>query len=235
MNDKIDMYGTLFNLPEKDIIHNKLYRLKELIDCKKIRENTVDIESDFYMITDSEGFYTVDSIIFLVKVEITESRPYTNGKITKIINKEEITLDALVILLSLNNKLKESADIVISELDETEKNLIKNYEKKGIYYEFSFNERGKLKVYLEFKSQGYSIDIDTVYNDINLYLPGLKDSVNYNAFSIDKDIANDVLLLGINFMEKHSLQRLENGVVVDNKYYETLTDAIEYLRDTGAL
>ena len=100
-----------------------------------------------------------------------------------------------------------------------------------IYYEFAINEKkDKINFYLEYKGTFYGVRI-TEDNYVEVFTDGLECCADrYDEFKdeVHKKIDEEV----IKYLDKN-IQKLENGFVYKNNYYETFEEIKEKIEEEG--
>ena len=214
-----------YNITEKE---KNLKKLKSLCKFFKGKKGTIlgsHYTSELHIISDGTAFYQGQDEFLLCNIAVDNSNPYARNEY-RVSNQSEIKYEALLVLLSLNGNLLEDIDKVKAEVEKEYTEYEDYRRKRSPYLEFSFTEDERMNFYIEYEDFVLSFKINTKSRKVVMSLPGTEDETDtMNAWDVHDTIALANLKYGVDFMIKNKVSFVENGVICNNKYYETLEDA----------
>lgn len=214
------------------------FTLKQKISAisKLFKQGTIKgswIKNELYLIDDKYGYYSNGwewqfCEYTPVEVEIESAWSYYEAKTETQYETKHLKVLEFEDLYNLLDDGKKN------EVDELIKKAMEEYYKKSyndIYYEFAINEKkDKINFYLEYKGTFYGVRI-TEDNYVEVFADGLECYADrYDEFKdeVHKKIDEEV----IKYLNKN-IQKLENGFVYKNNYYETFEEIKEKIEEEG--
>lgn len=214
------------------------FTLKQKISAisKLFKQGTIKgswIKNELYLIDDKYGYYSNGwewqfCEYTPVEVEIEPAWSYYEAKTETQYETKHLKVLEFEDLYNLLDDGKKN------EVDELIRKAMEEYYKKSyndIYYEFSINEKkDKINFYLEYKGTFYGVRI-TEDNYVEVFTDGLECCADrYDEFKdeVHKKIDEEV----IKYLDKN-IQKLENGFVYKNNYYETFEEIKEKIEEEG--
>jgi hypothetical protein len=221
-------YGKLYHITEERESELKIGKLLEYCSCKRGTITNSMRSNELYIISETNGFYYTRSKYIICRIEEQSDRTY------KISNIEETDFENLFSLLALNNLLKQDVETVQMIINGYFEGVIETAEKNGIYYEMKFSENNVLSFLVEHGKDFYFyIEIDNGRwreHDVYIEMPEI-DKLNIHSSDSKRYVKEYLLKAGMGLLEEYNIQKVKNGIIINDEYFESLEDGIFILEE----
>jgi hypothetical protein len=229
-----DEAGKLYHITDKQEELIKINELLKFSKCKREEAKGSYRNKELYLIGEKTAIYQATNNNYMIcSIEPIEDN---YGKSYKISNLEETDFENLFTLLSLNNLLTESIDVIQQEVNERFEKYRELQEKRGIYYELEFTEKEMFTFYVKYDNFILHLNIDMgsgyAKNDIYLEIPNM--AIDINPTSPKNSVTKFLLENGIELLKEYKIQKIKNGVIINDEYFEDIEDGIFILENRKA-